>query len=186
MQSGTRYLAIASYRTFPPAELNVVEQTPCPSPVLSGLVCGSPSLAVHGALARGRTSLARCGPLAQVVRGTLARLPHRFPRCSSAAGVRASAGALATDRAAAPGIHGAALRLPGGRPPRCCGQPGPPWVPGERPGLRTLVAGTVRAGETAHARAWQGWQWHVDSVGATCLHDPRELLRSVVGRSVFY
>jgi hypothetical protein len=52
--------------------------------------------------------------------------------------------------------------------------------------LWTSVAGTARAGEKAHARAWWIVCWLASRMGATRPHAPRRSLRSGVGRAVFY
>lgn len=52
--------------------------------------------------------------------------------------------------------------------------------------LRTSGAGTARAGDKAHARAWGTVRWLASRMGAARPHAPRRSLRSGVGRAVFY
>ena len=59
------------------------------------------------------------------------------------------------------------------------------WPAGRLPWW-TSVAGTARAGDKAHARAWRDWRGLACRVVATRPHAPRRSLRSGVGRAVFY
>jgi len=119
-----------------------------------------------GALARGPTDRAPCGPLRLALRWSLVRSPPTRlppPACTgrrSACQVDGHRGVAAT--------RGVTL-WPAGRLP---------WW--------TSVAGTVRAGDKAHARAWRDWRGLACSVVATRPHAPRRSLHSVVGRTVFY
>ena len=59
------------------------------------------------------------------------------------------------------------------------------WPAGRLPWW-TSVAGTARAGDKAHARAWRDWRGLACRVVATRPHAPRRSLRSDVVRLVFY
>ena len=108
------------------------------------------------------------------------------PLRTSAAGAPLAAGAFTTGQAATPGRHGAALRGPGGRPPRAGSHRGMTLYPSGRLAWWTSVAGIARAGDKAHARAWRDWRGLACSVVATRPHAPRRSLRSGVVRLVFY
>src|SRR5262249_61974346 len=82
------------------------------------------------------------------------------------AGVRAAAGALPTDRAATPGMPGVRCAHQADGHRGVAASQGVTLILRGHPGWRTSVAGTVRAGETAHARAWRGWRCQADRLGA--------------------
>jgi hypothetical protein len=119
-----------------------------------------------GALARGPTGRAPCGPLRLALRWPLVRSPPARLPPPACTGLRAAGQADGHRGVAA--TRGVTL-WPAGRLP---------WW--------TSVAGTARAREKAHARAWRDWHGLACSVVATRPHAPRRSLRSGVGRAVFY
>ena len=119
-----------------------------------------------GALARGPTGRAPCGPLRLALRWPLVRSPPARLPPPACTGRRSACQADGHRGVAA--TRGVTLR-PAGRLP---------WW--------TSVAGTVRAGDKAHARAWRDWRGLACSVVAARPHAPRRSLRSGVVRLVFY